>query len=105
LPISVFVVFGLRHQSEPKSLDYIFVVHFLSPSGYTSALVTEEDLYSEAEAYCNNLCHAEDIWLVLFLDLRRRKAPNTIFFRIIIKIELCAYVWWGMCPCICLVEG
>jgi hypothetical protein len=29
--------------------------------------LTEEDLYSEAEASCNNLCHVEDVWLVMFL--------------------------------------
>jgi hypothetical protein len=47
--------------------DYSFVVHFLSPLGYTSTFVTEEYLYSEVEASCNNLYHAEDIWLVTFL--------------------------------------
>jgi hypothetical protein len=46
----------------------------LSPSGYTSTLVTE-DLYSEVEASCNNLCHAEDIWLVMFLRTLRGGRP------------------------------
>jgi hypothetical protein len=33
-------------------------------------------LHPKAEASYNSLCHTENIWLVTFLDLRKRKAPQ-----------------------------
>jgi hypothetical protein len=50
----------------------------LLPSGYTSTLGTEKDLYSEVEASCNNLGHAEDIWLVMFLKTFGGESSPTI---------------------------
>jgi hypothetical protein len=69
----LYLVFVINPSRSPLTIASSPI--FVSPSGFTSTLVIE-DLYSEAEASCNNLCHTENIRLITFLGPSEEEGPQ-----------------------------
>jgi hypothetical protein len=81
---------GLYHHFKPKLLlfSYSFGVHSYHlqvTSSHHMPFSMGENFHPEVEAPCNNLYHAENIWLVMFLRTFGRGRPPTPTNMIVIK--------------------